>query len=59
MSLAVKIGNMILQNPILGASGTFGYGLEFEDYVDLNKIVVFVQKEFQLILEEAIHHQEL
>ena len=44
MSLAVKIGNMILQNPILGASGTFGYGLEFEDYVDLNKIGGFCTK---------------
>ncbi len=44
MSLSVKIGKMTLQNPILGASGTFGYGLEFADYVDLNKIGGFCTK---------------
>ena len=38
MDLSVKIGNMILNNPILTASGTFGYGPEFKDYLDLDRI---------------------
>ncbi len=33
-SLSVKIGTLTLKNPVLAASGTFGYGNEFEDYVD-------------------------
>jgi dihydroorotate dehydrogenase (NAD+) catalytic subunit len=38
MDLSVKIGKMTLQNPILTASGSFGYGPEFSCYLDLNKI---------------------
>lgn len=34
----VKLGNIILQNPIMTASGTFGYGDEFKELVDLNRI---------------------
>ena len=34
-SLAVRLGPLDLNNPILTASGTFGYGLEFTDFVDL------------------------
>jgi len=34
-SLAVRLGPLALANPILTASGTFGYGLEFTDFVDL------------------------
>ncbi len=37
-SLAVRLGPLDLNNPILTASGTFGYGLEFTDFVDLSKI---------------------
>jgi dihydroorotate dehydrogenase (NAD+) catalytic subunit len=33
--LQVRLGPLALQNPILTASGTFGYGLEFADFVDL------------------------
>jgi dihydroorotate dehydrogenase (NAD+) catalytic subunit len=33
--LAVQLGPLSLKNPILTASGTFGYGLEFTDFVDL------------------------
>ncbi|HKF44317.1 MAG TPA: dihydroorotate dehydrogenase [Thermoanaerobaculia bacterium] len=36
--LAVKLGPLELKNPILTASGTFGYGLEFTDFVDLGKL---------------------
>ncbi len=34
--LAVRLGPLELRNPILTASGTFGYGLEFTDFVDLS-----------------------
>ena len=36
--LSVNIGNLKLSNPVMNASGTFGYGKEFEDFVDLEKI---------------------
>jgi dihydroorotate dehydrogenase (NAD+) catalytic subunit len=36
--LEVRLGPLTLQNPITTASGTFGYGLEFTDFVDLSKI---------------------
>ncbi len=36
MNLEVKIGNMIMKNPVTTASGTFGYGREYTEFVDLN-----------------------
>lgn len=36
--LNVNIGQLELQNPVMTASGTFGYGLEFADFVDLSQI---------------------
>lgn len=36
--LAVRLGPIELKNPILTASGTFGYGLEFTDFVDLSRL---------------------
>jgi dihydroorotate dehydrogenase (NAD+) catalytic subunit len=35
---AVKLGPLNLQNPIITASGTFGYGIEFAEYFDINKL---------------------
>ena len=34
----VKIGNLELKNPVMTASGTFGYGVEFADFVPLEEI---------------------
>jgi dihydroorotate dehydrogenase (NAD+) catalytic subunit len=42
--LSVKFCGMELKNPVIGASGTFGYGLEFEDVVHLEKLGGFVVK---------------
>jgi dihydroorotate dehydrogenase (NAD+) catalytic subunit len=42
--LSVQIGALRLRNPILAASGTFGYGLEFAHLVDLNSLGGFVTK---------------
>ena len=37
-NLNVKIGNLEMKNPVMTASGTFGYGVEFQDFVPLNEI---------------------
>ena len=36
--LEVKIHNLSLKNPVLTASGTFGYGEEFADFIDLSRL---------------------
>ena len=38
MDLSVSIGSLALKNPVMTASGTFGYGLEFADFVDLSRL---------------------
>jgi dihydroorotate dehydrogenase (NAD+) catalytic subunit len=42
--LSVSIGSLSLKNPVLTASGTFGYGLEFTPYLDLNRLGGIVVK---------------
>ncbi len=42
--LSVKLGSLELQNPVLTASGTFGYGEEFADFVDLDRLGGFIVK---------------
>jgi len=42
--LSVSFAGMELKNPIIAASGTFGYGVEFEDVVHLDKLGGFVVK---------------
>ena len=37
-------GGLTLKNPVLTASGTCGYGLELEDYVDLSRLGGIVVK---------------
>ncbi len=36
--LNVKINDLCLKNPVMTASGTFGYGLEFADFIDLSQL---------------------
>jgi dihydroorotate dehydrogenase (NAD+) catalytic subunit len=36
--LKVKIGSMIMKNPVMTASGTFGYGPEFDDFIDVSSL---------------------
>ena len=38
MDLKTKLGPLVLQNPITTASGTFGYGVEFEPFFSLDKL---------------------
>ena len=42
--LAVQIAGIRFNNPVIGASGTFGYGLEFAELINLNKLGGFVTK---------------
>ena len=48
INLAVEIGSLKIKNPVMTASGTFGYGEEYADYVDLNKIGAIVVKGLSL-----------
>ena len=44
VDLSVEIGNLKLKNPVLTASGKFGYGEEFSDFIDLNRLGGFIVK---------------
>ena len=46
--MAVNVAGIALRNPVMTASGTFGYGKEFADYVDLLKIGAFITKGLSL-----------
>lgn len=48
IDLSLKIGPMTLKNPIITASGTFGYGLEFADLLDLSRLGAIVLKGLSL-----------
>ena len=47
-SLKVKIGKLELPNPVMAASGTFGYAEEFKDFIDLKKLGAIVTKTITL-----------
>ena len=51
--LKTRVGGLSLQTPIIAASGTFGYGLEFEPYLDLNRIGGLVTKGISLEAREG------
>ena len=38
VNLGIKIGDLHLKNPVLAASGTFGYGSEFDDFFDVSRL---------------------
>jgi dihydroorotate dehydrogenase (NAD+) catalytic subunit len=44
VNLRVSVGSVSLKNPVIAASGTFGYGVEFAHLVDLNKLGGIVVK---------------
>ncbi|MBF1076330.1 MAG: dihydroorotate dehydrogenase, partial [Prevotellaceae bacterium] len=51
--LEVHLGNLSLQNPVMTASGTFGYGVEFADFVDLDRLGAFIVKGTTLLPREG------
>ena len=52
-NLSVKIGNLKLKNPVMTASGTFGYGIEFQDFVPLEEIGGIIVKGTTLLHREG------
>ena len=44
VNTAIKIGGITLKNPVMTASGTYGYGLEYSDFIDLSKLGGIVVK---------------
>jgi dihydroorotate dehydrogenase (NAD+) catalytic subunit len=48
MGLAVEIGSLKLKNPVMTASGTFGYGEEYSEFLDLNMLGAVVVKGISL-----------
>ena len=48
MDLSVDLGSLSLENPVIAASGTFGYGLEYRSLVDLNVLGGFSTKGLSL-----------
>ncbi|MEG6570816.1 dihydroorotate dehydrogenase [Thermoanaerobacterium thermosaccharolyticum] len=53
MSLKVNIGNLEFKNPVFVASGTFGFGKEYSQYVDLNKLGAIMVKGLTLNPKEG------
>jgi len=54
MDLSVRIGSLTLKNPIIAASGCFGYGVEYADVVELSSLGAIVSK--GLFLREREGH---
>ena len=48
IDLTVNLGKLVLDNPVIAASGTFGYGLEFTEFLDLNELGGFSTKGISL-----------
>jgi dihydroorotate dehydrogenase (NAD+) catalytic subunit len=44
MNLAVEVAGLRFKNPLIAASGTFGYGIEYEDVLDLSRLGGLVSK---------------
>ena len=47
-NLTIKLAAIELQNPVMSASGTFGYAREFEGLVDLNRLGAIIVKGLSL-----------
>ena len=48
LDLKVNLGKLKLKNPVMTASGTFGYGKEYSEFIDLNKLGAIVVKGISL-----------
>jgi dihydroorotate dehydrogenase (NAD+) catalytic subunit len=53
VNLEVNIGKMTLKNPVMTASGTFGYGEEYAEFVDLNRLGAVVVKGLSLLPKQG------
>ncbi|HHS12398.1 MAG TPA: dihydroorotate dehydrogenase [bacterium] len=48
VDLQVRLGSLVLKNPVLTASGTFGYGVEYAGYFDVSRLGGIVTKTITL-----------
>ena len=53
IDIAVTIGGMELKNPVMTASGTFGYGEEYAEFLDLSRLGAVVVKGLSLMPKEG------
>ncbi len=53
LQLAVELNGLKLKNPVIAASGTFGYGLEYNELIDLNQLGGIVVKGISLWEEKG------
>ena len=49
INLSVQVGPLKLKNPVITASGTFGYGEEYADFFDLNRLGAVIVKGLSLV----------
>lgn len=47
--LTVRVGDVVLKNPVMSASGTFGYGLEFLPFYDISRLGAVIVKGLSLL----------
>jgi dihydroorotate dehydrogenase (NAD+) catalytic subunit len=55
IDLSVDIAGVKLANPLMTASGTCGYGMEYSDFVDLRRLGAFVTKSITLAPRAGCH----
>lgn len=59
MNLSVNIAGVEWKNPVTTASGTFGSGMEYAEYVDLNKLGAVTTKALPMYRGRVIRHRVL
>lgn len=59
MNLSVNIAGVEWKNPVTTASGTFGSGMEYAEYVDLNKLGAVRQRALPMYRGRVIRHRVL
>ena len=52
VDLKIDLNGLELKNPVMTASGTFGYGLEFDDFIDVSRLGGV------LVKGTTLHHRE-
>ena len=59
LNTEVTIAGVTFKNPVMTASGTFGSGMEYGEFVDLNKLGAVVTKGLPMYRGREILHREL
>lgn len=58
MNMSVDLCGVTLKNPVMTASGTFGAGEEYSEFVDLNRLGAVVTKALPMFHGKEIRHRE-